>query len=122
MRGVQLPAPAGLQRSAPIDLADELRKLRLTLEHGLSGPGLSDGAIGKVRAVLNSYYKATGRWPGFLDIGISPFYDVYDWHVRRQQPIRIIRLAEQRFGIQFMFTQLIVRWEVPDPNYVGVPY
>ena len=56
-----------------------------------------------------------------MEIGTSLFYDVYDWHVRHAQQIQIIRLADQRFAIQFMFTQLIVRWE-QDANYLGTPF
>jgi hypothetical protein len=30
-------------------------------------------------------------------------------------------MAEQRFAIQFIATQLVVRWEVPDLNFIGRP-
>lgn len=49
------------------------------------------------------------------------FHDVYDWHVRQQQQIQITRIAEQRLAIQFMFTQLVLRWE-NGSNYVGTPF
>ncbi len=49
------------------------------------------------------------------------FFDVYDWHVRMQQQIQISRLADQRMAIQFMFTQLILRWENAE-SYVSQAY
>ena len=66
--------------------------------------------------------SALGREvPGFHGGRDQPFYYVYDWHVRHAQQIQITRISDQRFAIQFMFTQLIVRWE-QDANYVGVPF
>ena len=53
--------------------------------------------------------------------GVSIFFDVYDWHVRRQQQIQIARIADQRMAIQFMFTQLVLRWENAE-SYVGTAY
>ena len=44
--------------------------------------------------------------------------DVYDWHVRHQQPIQLTRITDQRMAIRFMFTQLILRHE-QDPAFVG---
>ena len=49
------------------------------------------------------------------------FYTIYDWHVKHQQQINIIRVGEQRMAIQYMFTQLILRWE-QDPAYIGIPF
>jgi hypothetical protein len=56
-----------------------------------------------------------------MEIGVDVFYEVYDWHVRHQQQIQITRIAEQRFAIQWMFTQLILRYE-QDPKYLGIPF
>ena len=87
----------------------------------MRGPGLNAGAIGRIRDRLTTHLRAAGKFPEFLEIGTSLFYDVYDWHVRHGQQIQITRIADQRFAIQFMFTQLIVRWE-QDANYLGTPF
>ena len=122
MRDVLLAGSQDGQRRALSEIATELRLLGGTLDRGLSGPALNGGAIDLVEAVLDKYFRANGRWPGFVDIGTNAFYDVYDWHLRQRQPIHIIRLAEQRWAIQFRFTQLVLRWELPDQNHVGIPY
>ena len=67
------------------------------------------------------YLKTSGKFPEFCDIGTSVFFEVYDWHVRHQQQIQITRMADQRMMIQFLFTQLILRWE-NESNYIGTPF
>ena len=111
----------GQTRAVLTRIQQELDTLNSTLEAGLRGPGLSAGAIGRIRERLTLHLRSAGKFPEFLEIGTSLFYDVYDWHVRHAQQIQITRLADQRFAIQFMFTQLIVRWE-QDANYLGTPF
>lgn len=108
-------------RAAVNSISNRLQQINGTLEQGLRGPGLDAGSIGGIRAKYTQHLRSAGKFPDFMEIGSSLFYDVYDWHVRHGQQIQIIRIAEQRFAIQFMFTQLIVRWE-QDPNYMGVPF
>ena len=92
-----------------------------SLDSGLRGPGLNAGLIGEIRDRFTIHLRSSGKFPDFMEIGIDPFYDVYDWHVRHSQQIQIIRIADQRFAIQFMFTQLVVRWD-QDRRYLGQPY
>ena len=98
-----------------------LSNLNSTVAQGLVGPGLNAGYIGEIRDRFTTHLRSAGKFPDFMEIGIDPFYDVYDWHVRHSQQIQIIRIADQRFAIQFMFTQLVVRWE-QDRRYLGQPY
>ena len=92
-----------------------------SVEQGLRGNSMSYGGVGEVRKEIQRYLKSSGRFPEYLDIGVSIFYDIYDWHVRYQQQIQITRLADQRMVIQFMFTQLVLRWENAE-NYIGQAY
>jgi hypothetical protein len=121
MRDGVLPVSEGTQSRGLPEIASELDRLRRTLDRGLIGPGMGGGAVDTVRAVLDKHFRANGRWPGFLDICTNPFFDVYDWHVRNRLPIQMI-MDEQRVAIQFMFTQLVVRWENPNADYIGIPY
>ena len=102
-------------------LVQELQRINATLEQGLSGPSLDAGPIDDIRTRLTTHLRAAGKFPEFMEIGTTHFYAVYDWHVRHAQQIQITRIADQRFAIQFMFTQLIVRWE-QDPNFLGIPF
>jgi hypothetical protein len=103
------------------DIKGELDTISGTLQQGLVGPGVAPGPIGLIRDRYTIHLRANGRFPDFMEIGSAVFYAVYDWHVRYNQQIQITRIAENRFAIQFMFTQLIVRWE-QDPGFLGVPF
>lgn len=102
-------------------LEDKLTELKNSLDQGFRGSSMNFGNVGQVRTALEKYAKVSGKFPDYCDIGLSVFHDVYDWHVRHQQQIQITRIAEQRLAIQFMFTQLVLRWE-NDSNYVGTPF
>lgn len=108
-------------RAALTEIENQLKTINTTLEKGLVGPGLDGGAIGVVRSRFTTHLRSAGKFPDFMEIGSAIFYDVYDWHVRHGQQIQITRIADQRFAIQFMFTQLILRWE-QDSSYLGVPF
>jgi len=99
---------------------DALKDLRSATD-ALRGNSMNSGGVGDVKAKIALFAKQSGRFPEFLDIGVGVFYDVYDWHVRVQQQIQISRLADQRMSIQFMFTQLVLRWENAE-NYVSQAY
>jgi hypothetical protein len=102
-------------------LEDKLNELRTSLDQGLRGSSMSFGNVGQVKATIEKYARTSGKFPEYCDVGLGVFYDVYDWHVRHQQQIQITRIADQRLAIQFMFTQLVLRWE-NDSNYVGTPF
>lgn len=102
-------------------VTDALRNINTTLDSGLVGPNVAFGFLSDIRARYTTHIRSAGKFPDFLEIGVDVFYQVYDWHVRHNQQIQITRVAEQRFAIQWMFTQLIVRWE-QDPKYIGVPF
>jgi hypothetical protein len=103
-------------------IANEVRQLSGMLERATIGPARDRDPLAGVHARLNEFLKSTGHYPGFLDVGINVYLNVYDWHVRNHRPILINKMAEQRSAIQYMYTQLILRWEVPDPNFLGIPY
>ena len=92
-----------------------------SVDQGLRGNSMNFGGVGSVKNELQRYLKTSGKFPEYVDIGVAVFFDVYDWHVRQQQQIQITRMADQRMAIQFMFTQLVLRWE-NDSNYVGTPF
>lgn len=102
-------------------IRQELRSMNATLDNAFLKPSLSYSTISDIRDRLTVHLRSSGKFPDFMEIGTAIFYDVYDWHVKHAQQIQIVRLADQRFAIQFMFTQLVVRWEQA-PNYFGQPY
>ena len=91
------------------------------VDEGLRGNSMNSGGVALIKNELMRYLKQSGKFPEYCDIGVAIFFDVYDWHVRNQQQIQIARLADQRMTIQFMFTQLILRWENAE-SYVSQAY
>jgi hypothetical protein len=117
---VELLQEAEALRAGFKSLENKFNELQAAVDQGLRGNSMNFGAVGQVKAVIEKYSRASGKFPDFCDIGLSVFYDIYDWHVRNQQQISIQRVTD-RMAIQFMFTQLIVRFEA-DSNFIGTPF
>ena len=100
---------------------DSVDEFKVSVEQGMRGNSMNFGGVGVVKAEIMRWVKASGRFPEYCDIGVAVFFDIYDWHVRNQQQIQITRLSDQRLTIQFMFTQLVLRWENAE-SYVGSAY
>jgi hypothetical protein len=98
----------------------QLEELNRLVARAVASP-LSTGLVGEVRAKIELYLKTSGKFPEFCEVGTSVFYAIYEWHVIHQQQVQVTRLSEQRLMIQFMYTQLILRWE-NDSGYIGAPY
>jgi len=118
----------GAQDQGEVILRDGLKSLdnsvdefKNTMEGSLRGNSMNFGGVNEIKKELMRYLKQSGKFPEYCDIGVAIFFDIYDWHVRNQQQIQISRLADQRMAIQFMFTQLILRWENAE-SYVGQAY
>lgn len=77
--------------------------------------------IAPIRAQITSYLRANGKFPDFIEVGTDIWQDVYDWHVRFQQPISLARTAEGRYTILLMTTNVILRPDLA-PGFVGLPF
>ena len=75
----------------------------------------------KIRDAMTLFLRANGKFPDFIDVGHGVFLELYDWHVRNQQPLVVGRAADGRYGLVYLFTRLILR---PDAvsDFIGVPY
>ena len=114
---VEAAQDAGIIRALR-DINEELQRLGGVVD---STSRVTSGGLGEIRQRFTVHLRAAGKFPDFMEIGTDHFYEVYDWHIRHQQQIQITRISEQRFAIQWMFTQLIVRYEV-EPKFLGVPF
>lgn len=124
--GVTAPPAEAVQDAAVLkaslaEIKQEIEGLNGTVQRGLLGSSLDNGRVGQVKGRIETFLKSSGKFPEFCDIGTSVFYDVYEWHVKHQQQINVSRMADQRLMIQFMFTQLVLRWE-NEGNYIGAPF
>ena len=98
-----------------------LDEIKVSLDAGLRGNTMSYGNLGVIKGKLETWIRATGKFPEFWDVGISVFLEIYDWHIRFMQPPVMARTPEGRYTIQLISTICIMRVELP-PNYIGVPY
>jgi hypothetical protein len=120
VEAAELQQEAEALRAGFKSLENKFNELQAAVDQGLRGNSMNFGGVGQVKAVIEKYARQSGKFPDYCDVGIAIFYDIYDWHVRSQQQISIQRVSD-RMAIQFMFTQLILRFEA-DPSFVGTPF
>ena len=118
--------PAGeRQPQAELQVLRDIHKTLEDTESVLRGAFQSNtlafGAVGKIRSVMEVYFRANTKFPDFIDIGVSVFMELYDWHVKNRQQLMITRAPDGRYWLQFMFTSMVLRQEVA-PEYIGIPY
>lgn len=104
------------QRSGPDDYRDMARALgeiaAATRPYG--DPALFEN----IREVQRVYLRTNQKFPEYIEIGISVWEHLYDWHVRTQQTLSVVRLPNGRYAMQALLSTFVLR---PDaqPNYVG---
>ena len=77
--------------------------------------------LDQVRAQFRTFLRANGKFPDFIEVGADVWQQVYDWHVRFQQPITLSRTPDGRHAIALMATVVIMRPDLTG-GYIGVPY
>lgn len=128
MAGGALGLGALGRHAEPQDAETALRELRPSLQGidtslraAFQSNSLAFGAVAALRAAFTTHYRANARFPSFIDVGFGVFYDVYDWHIKHNQPVLVNRGADGRLSIDFMFTRLYVRVEYSEMQ-IGIPY
>ena len=77
--------------------------------------------ITAVRDQLRTFLRANGKFPDFIETGADIWQQVYDWHVRFQQPIALGRTPEGRYTILLLATSVVMRPDMA-PGFIGLPY
>ena len=77
--------------------------------------------IEPVRAQIMTFLRQTGKYPDYIEVGTDVWHQVYDWHVRYQQPKTLARNSEGRYTILLYSTQVIMRTELV-ASYIGPAY
>jgi hypothetical protein len=113
-------SPELVSAQALRDIAEQSEGIRRLMREAFIGPSVAQGAIVEIRRQFGIFLKSNQKYPDYCEIGPAVFTDVYDWHVRYQQPIEISRV-DNRTAIRFMFTWLILRPEQAD-LHVGIPF
>jgi len=78
-------------------------------------------AVIPIRNRQNDFIHANGKFPDFIDVALDVWMNVYDWHIRLQQPLVLGRDAMGRYTLMLGFTALVLRQESV-AGYVGIPY
>jgi hypothetical protein len=114
------PAAGGDDTSGAAAAA--IDRVRALLERNSDPTELgSSRTIDAIRLQQRQFLIANRKYPDFIEIGLGVWEDIYDWHVKHQQPITATRLADGRYTIAFMFTTLVLRPD-QDPTYVGFAF
>jgi hypothetical protein len=114
----EVPAPQAEQAMEGVSRA--VRELRDSLREDLRRQS-TFWELAPVRDATKNFLRAAGKFPDFLEVGTEIWHQVYDWHVRYQQPLSLGRNPEGRYTMMLMGTTLVMRVEV-QPNYVGIPF
>ena len=77
--------------------------------------------IEPVRQQQKLFLRATSKFPDFIDVGTDIWQQVYDWHVRYNQPMSIGRDPLGRLTIMLMSTVLVMRPDLA-ASFVGLAY
>src|SRR5207244_3589306 len=63
--------------------------------------------IAPVRDVQLTFLRVNGKFPDYLEVGTSVWFNVHDWHIRWQQPLTLGRDSTGRYTLLFNQTVLI---------------
>jgi hypothetical protein len=105
------PAKAS-ERDDDITVARAVDHLREILERQSEGCRLGACAVvDSVRLQQKTFIKANHKFPDYIDVGVDAWCELYDWHVKNRQTITTARLPDGRYGLDFMFTTIVLRPE-----------
>jgi hypothetical protein len=100
------------------DIAYAVDRLRELLERRLELPFKE---LSEIRRQQRIFLRASHRFPEFIEIGANVWDALYDWSVRYQHPLNVVRHSDGRHTMTFMFTTLVLRPDQTD-DYVSLPY
>jgi hypothetical protein len=78
-------------------------------------------AVSQIRDSQRTFFKNTGRFPDFVDVGFNVFQSVVDWLIAVQQPVTLSRVTDGRYSLNFIGSTIVLRGDFAD-NYVGQGY
>ena len=116
LEGEEQDADRGGQR----EIAQQVQNIDTTLKNAFLSSSAGHGIIGRLRTEMETFLRANAKFPDYFEVGVAVFYEIYDWHIKYDQPIVVTRLADGRYMLQFMFSNLVLRPD-QDRNFVGVP-
>jgi hypothetical protein len=104
------------------EIVDTLRQIlgELRDQRNVCGdPGCA--FVDRIRQNQKIFFKANGKFPDFVDVGVDVWERLYDWHVRTMQPLNVTRLGDGRLSMSFMLSTLVLRADVGN-DFVSQAY
>jgi hypothetical protein len=77
--------------------------------------------IAPVRSAQLDFLRVNHKFPDYIELGTTHWFNVHDWHVRWQQPLTLGTDAAGRHYILFMQTRLVLRPDVL-PSFISQPF
>ena len=122
LSGLAALTPGEQSRSGSQDTRDDdaavakaINDLNATVQHAAD----TSPELARIRQQQRIFLKANQKFPDFIEVGISVWESVFDWHIRHQQPLSVSRSAEGRYIMAVAFTTLVLRPELSDSD-VGI--
>ena len=112
-------AAAGGQESDQQAVASALHDIDSTLQRQAEeNRNAHWRVVRQVQEQQRIFLKASHRYPEFIEVGVRVWEALVEWHVREQQTLNVTRLADGRYVMSFMFSNVVLRPDLDD-NYVS---
>ena len=79
------------------------------------------GDIDEINDKRRTHFKGHQKFPAYIDVGLAVWERLNVWHLENRLPLTIRRTSEGRMEMEYMFTTLILKWEIAD-GLIGLPY
>lgn len=106
------PAPREISAGDLNVISNAMRDLRHLTE---------SADVTQVQDRQRTHFKINQRFPNYIDIGLMVWERLYTWHLENHLPLKASRTPEGRVEMEFMFTTLVLRWDMAE-SLIGVPY
>ena|SRR5436190_9352366 len=77
--------------------------------------------IDTIKERQHTHFRINQKFPNYLDLGFSVWERVYTWHLENHLPLNVKRAPDGHLEMEFMFTALVLKWDMADPM-IGMPY
>jgi hypothetical protein len=113
--------------AAPLEMAGQdsdprvaaaLQEIESTLRRDAENRNAHWRVVRQVQEQQRTFLKASHRYPEFVEVGPRAWESLIEWHVREQQTLNVTRVADGRYVMSFMFSNVVLRPDLDD-NYVS---
>jgi hypothetical protein len=99
-------------------VAGALQEIVTTLRRDSENRTAHWRVVRQVQEQQRTFLKASHRYPEFVEVGPRAWESLVEWHVREQQTLNVTRVADGRYVMSFMFSNVVLRPDLDD-NYVS---